>query len=80
MQGEIKVLIVDDHQLIREAWTAILQLTPNVKVIGTAESAQQAFDLCELHRPEVVLMDINLKNSNGFDATEQICIPCQKHE
>lgn len=73
MQEEIKILIVDDHQLIREAWTAILQLSSNIKVVGTAESAQEAFDLCSMHRPEVVLMDINLKNSNGFDATEQIC-------
>jgi DNA-binding NarL/FixJ family response regulator len=73
MTEEIKVLIVDDHQLIREAWTAILQMTNRIKVIGTAETADEAYEVCSIYRPEVVLMDINLKNSNGFDATEKIC-------
>lgn len=73
MTEEIKVLIVDDHQLIREAWTAILQMTNRIKVIGTAETAEEAYEICAVYRPEVVLMDINLKNSNGFDATEKIC-------
>jgi two-component system invasion response regulator UvrY len=73
MTEEIKVLIVDDHQLIREAWTAILQMTNRIKVIGTAETAEEAYEVCSIFRPEVVLMDINLKNSNGFDATEKIC-------
>lgn len=73
MTEEIKVLIVDDHQLIREAWTAILQMTNRIKVIGTAETAEEAYEVCSIFRPEVVLMDINLKNSNGFDATERIC-------
>ena len=73
MTEEIKVLIVDDHQLIREAWTAILQMTNRIKVIGTAETADEAYEVCSIFRPEVVLMDINLKNSNGFDATEKIC-------
>jgi DNA-binding NarL/FixJ family response regulator len=73
MTEEIKVLIVDDHQLIREAWTAILQMTNRIKVIGTAETAEEAYEICSVYRPEVVLMDINLKNSNGFDATEKIC-------
>jgi DNA-binding NarL/FixJ family response regulator len=73
MTEEIKVLIVDDHQLIREAWTAILQMTNRIKVIGTAETAEEAYEVCSIYRPEVVLMDINLKNSNGFDATEKIC-------
>lgn len=73
MTEEIKVLIVDDHQLIRQAWTAILQMTNRIKVIGTAETADEAYEVCSVFRPEVVLMDINLKNSNGFDATEKIC-------
>jgi len=72
MNSVIKVLIVDDHQLIREAWTAILESVPGVQVAATAESAGEAVEMCLAHRPEVVLMDINLKESNGFDATEQI--------
>lgn len=72
MQSLVKVIIVDDHQLIREAWTAILANVPRVEVVGAAESAAEAVEMSLKHRPEIVLMDINLKDSNGFDATEQI--------
>lgn len=68
----IKIIIVDDHQLIREAWTAILANVPHVEVVGAAESTAEAVQMTLKHRPEIVLMDINLKESNGFDATEQI--------
>lgn len=72
MKSEIKVLIVDDHQLIREAWTAILEIVPLITIVGSAESAEEAFEMSVLHRPEIVLMDVNLNGSNGFDATERI--------
>lgn len=72
LQPDIKVLIVDDHQLIREAWTAILEIVPGVTVIGSAESADEAVEMSLLYRPEIVLMDINLKASNGFEATCRI--------
>lgn len=72
MHSLIKIIIVDDHQLIREAWTAILANVPHVEVVGAAESTAEAVEMTLKHRPEIVLMDINLKESNGFDATEQI--------
>lgn len=72
MRPEIKVLIVDDHQLVREAWTAILEVVPGITIVGSAESAEEAFDMSVLHRPEIVLMDINLNGSSGFDATGRI--------
>lgn len=73
MENEIRVLIVDDHKLIAEAWSSLLEHVEGIKVIGTADNAQDAFDFCLEHKPEIVLMDINLKGgSNGLDATERI--------
>ena len=72
MESEINVLIVDDHKLIAEAWSSILESADGIKVIGTADNAISAYNFCVEHKPNIVLMDINLKDSNGFDATEMI--------
>lgn len=72
MEPEIKVLIVDDHKLITEAWTSLLENAPGIKAVGTADNAQDAYDFCMQYKPDVVLMDINLKGSSGLDAAERI--------
>lgn len=72
MEPDIKVLIVDDHKLITEAWTSLLENAPGIKAIGTADNAQDAYDFCMQYKPDVVLMDINLKGSSGLDAAERI--------
>lgn len=72
MDTVITVLIVDDHKLISEAWSSLLENAEGIQVIGTAESAQTAFDFALEHKPSIVLMDINLKDSNGFEATDLI--------
>ena len=72
MADEIKVLVVDDHALIREAWVAMLNAAPGIEVVGKADNADDAFTLASNLRPDVVLMDINLKGSNGFEAAERI--------
>jgi DNA-binding NarL/FixJ family response regulator len=72
MNTVITVLIVDDHQLISEAWSSLLENAPGIQVIGTAQSAKSAFEFALEHKPSIVLMDINLKDSNGFEATDLI--------
>jgi DNA-binding NarL/FixJ family response regulator len=72
MSESIKVLIVDDHKLIVEAWTNILNTVSNFSVCGCADNAEDALFLSHRHRPDIILMDINLKGSSGFEATESI--------
>lgn len=72
MEFEIKVLIVEDHKLIAEAWSSLLENAHGIRVIGTADTATDAFDFCMQHKPDIVLMDINLKDSSGLDAAEKI--------
>ena len=72
MSELIKVLVVDDHALIREAWVSLLSTAPGIQVVGKTDNADDAYNLSIQYRPDVVLMDINLKGSNGFDAAERI--------
>lgn len=72
MNTNIKILIVDDHNLIVEAWTNILNAVEGYEVCGSCDTANEALSLTLQSRPDVVLMDINLKGSSGFDATENI--------
>jgi DNA-binding NarL/FixJ family response regulator len=69
---KIRILIVDDHALVADAWKLILNTTEHFEVIGIRESAEDALNFCLAQKPDIVLMDLNLKDSNGFDATENI--------
>lgn len=72
MNETTKILIVEDHKLITEAWKLMLEQQPNLKVLGVTDNAKDAYEFCVGYRPDIVLMDINLKGSNGIDATQMI--------
>jgi DNA-binding NarL/FixJ family response regulator len=70
--NKITVIIVDDHRLVRETWSYILNSDPRFKVIGECESGEDAVAVIPDMQPDVVIMDINLPGISGIDATEQI--------
>lgn len=73
----VKVLVVDDHALIREGITALLSLQRDMQVVGVAENGRDALaKLAELD-PDVVLMDLRMPEMNGLEATREIC--CRPH-
>ena len=72
MSELIKVLIVDDHKLISEAWSSLLKDAPQIFVCGTADSEEGAFDQALIHKPDIVLMDINLGAGSGLNAATKI--------
>lgn len=72
MEENIKILIVDDHNLIVEAWTNILNAVDGYIVCGSCDTAEEALTLTHRYRPDIVLMDINLKGGTGFEATDNI--------
>lgn len=72
MPNKIKILIVEDHKLITQAWKLILDLEKEFTVIGDTDNAGDAFKICKALQPDIVLMDINLKESNGIEATASI--------
>ncbi|HYC40454.1 MAG TPA: response regulator transcription factor [Chitinophagaceae bacterium] len=69
---KITILLVDDHKLIRESWSFILNNDPRFQVIGECSSGAEAIEFVTNNLPDVVLMDINMSPINGFDATRQI--------
>jgi len=68
----IKVIIADDHAILRDGLKAILQTHPSIDVVGDAADGLQAVALVEKLKPDVVVMDISMPHLNGIQATEQI--------
>lgn len=68
----IRVLIVDDHSLVREGTRAILERDPEIEVVGEAADGEEAVRLVGALDPDVVLMDIGLPGMSGLDATRCI--------
>lgn len=69
---KIKVLIVDDHTIIRRGLRSLLQTEQDIEVIGEAETGRQAVQVAVALKPDVVLMDIAMPLLNGLEATRQI--------
>lgn len=69
---KINVLIADDHKLIRETWSYILNSDPRFQVIAECGDSEQAVEVTKLKHPHIVLMDINILPISGFEATERI--------
>ncbi len=68
----IKVLLVDDHEIMREGMRALLRKHAEFEVVGQAADGRKALELVYELRPEVVIMDIGMPNLNGIEATRQI--------
>jgi DNA-binding NarL/FixJ family response regulator len=69
---KISIMVVDDHKLIRETWTYILNSDPRFIVIDACGNSEQSIEIAKEKRPDIVLMDINIQPFNGFEATEKI--------
>ncbi len=69
---KISVLIADDHTLVRELWTLMLNSQPDMEVVAACSSGEEAIEKAKELRPDVVTMDINLPGINGIEATGQI--------
>ena len=68
----IRIVVADDHQILREGLKALLGEDPECEVVGEAEDGRSAVDLAERLRPQVVLMDIGMPILNGIEATRKI--------
>ncbi len=72
MADVIRVLLVDDHPLVREGLKARLSDLPGLEVVGEAGTAQQTFDAVAATAPHLVLMDVGMKDTNGIELTAQL--------
>ena len=70
--GALRVLLVDDHEIVRQGLGALLQESPDIIVVGEAADGREAIDMTHELRPDVVVMDVAMPLMSGEEATRQI--------
>lgn len=70
--GRIRVLLADDHQILREGLASLLADEPDMEVVGEAGDGQEAIELARSTAPDVILMDVTMPGVDGIQATRQI--------
>jgi DNA-binding NarL/FixJ family response regulator len=70
--GMIRILAVDDHALLRKGLAAVINAEPNMKLVAEAANGEDAIEKFRTHRPDVVLMDLQMPGLNGIEATIRI--------
>ena len=68
----IRIILVDDHKLVRESWRMLFGLNPRFHVIAECENGKSAIEQAEKLVPDIMLVDINMSPLNGFIVTEKI--------
>ena len=74
MDKQIKVVVVDDHDVVRKGISSYLNITLDIVIIGEASNGQEAVEICEKAKPDVVLMDLVMPVKDGIEATKEILI------
>ncbi|HEX9076562.1 MAG TPA: response regulator transcription factor [Anaerolineae bacterium] len=68
----IRVLVVDDHRLVRQGLRALLASAPDIEVVGEARDGREAIDMATDIAPNIILMDVEMPRLGGLQATEAI--------
>ena len=72
MPTPLKLLVADDHEIVRKGLRAILEAQPDWKVVGEAADGRQTVSMVKELRPDIVVLDVSMPALNGLDATRQI--------
>ena len=72
MTPELRVIVADDQALVREGLMTLLAAAPGIEPVAAATDGEEAVELCERHRPDVVLMDLRMPTVDGVEATRRI--------
>lgn len=70
----IRILLADDHALVRQGFRMILSAQPDMEIIGEAGNGREAVELAEKLQPDVIIMDVTMPELNGIEATRRIAI------
>ena len=70
--GTIRVLIVDDHPIVRQGVRGVLANHPDIQVVGEADSASTLFSIVDSLKPDVILLDIRMPGQNGIEVTQRL--------
>jgi DNA-binding NarL/FixJ family response regulator len=72
MRNTVRVLVVDDHTMMRDGLRSVLQDYDDIDVVGVASNGREAVDVVDQLKPQVVVMDINMPKMDGITATAHI--------
>ena len=67
MTDQIKIVIADDHSIVRQGLRQMLESDANFTVVGEAKNGTQALELIETHQPDVAVLDVDMPQMNGFE-------------
>ena len=70
----IKIILADDHQIVRQGLRTLLDAEPDMKIVGEADNGRKTMGLAHELAPDVIIMDISMPDLNGIDATRQILL------
>lgn len=68
----IKIMIVDEHKILREGLSTLIAKQPDMEIVGEATDGREALDLADKLSPDLILMDVTMPNLNGIEATRKI--------
>jgi DNA-binding NarL/FixJ family response regulator len=71
----VRIVVADDHQIVRSGFAGLLGTQPDFTVVGTAEDGTEAVRVCKETSPDVVLMDVRMPHMDGIEATRQLTSP-----
>lgn len=69
---QIRIILVDDHKMIRESWKELLENNPQFKIVADCDNGRAAIDQAKALMPDIMLVDINMSPENGFDVARQL--------
>jgi DNA-binding NarL/FixJ family response regulator len=72
MTGRINILLVDDHQIVRQGIRLLIERETDIEVVGEAGSGREAIELAQQLQPDVIVMDLSMPDINGLEATKAI--------
>jgi len=72
MSSKIRILLADDHALVRQGFRRILEAEPDMEIVGEADNGRETVALAEKLRPDVIVMDVGMPELNGIEATRRL--------
>ena len=75
----MRILLADDHGIVRQGFRLILSQQPDIQVVGEASTGRQAVDLAVALEPDIAILDIAMAEINGVEATRLIRQNCPRH-
>lgn len=72
LNERIRIMLVDDHKIVRESWKLLLQHHPQFEIVGESDNGQHAVAQAISLQPDIMLVDVNMSPLNGFNVTESV--------